>query len=47
LPSGCSFAPRCPYALSQCAETLPAPVMCGDGHVARCVRAEERIKLAA
>jgi peptide/nickel transport system ATP-binding protein len=47
LPPGCSFAPRCPYALSQCAETLPAPVMCGDGHVARCVRAEERIKLAA
>jgi peptide/nickel transport system ATP-binding protein len=47
LPSGCGFAPRCPYALSQCAETLPPPVMCGDGHVARCVRAEERIKLAA
>src|ERR1700756_4922603 len=38
LPPGCSFAPRCPYALSQCAETLPPPVMCGDGHVARCWR---------
>ena len=47
LPPGCSFAPRCPYALSQCVENLPAPVMCGDDHVARCVRAEERIKLAA
>jgi peptide/nickel transport system ATP-binding protein len=47
LPPGCSFAPRCPYALSQCVETLPAPVRCGDDHVARCVRAEERIKLAA
>jgi peptide/nickel transport system ATP-binding protein len=47
LPPGCSFAPRCPYALPQCVETMPAPVMCGDDHVARCVRAEERIKLAA
>jgi len=47
LPPGCSFAPRCPYALPQCVETMPLPVMCGDDHVARCVRAEERIKLAA
>jgi peptide/nickel transport system ATP-binding protein len=47
LPPGCSFAPRCPCALPQCVETMPAPVMCGDDHVARCVRAEERIKLAA
>ena len=47
LPPGCSFAPRCPYALPQCVETMPAPVICGDGHVARCWRAEERIKLAA
>ncbi len=47
LPPGCSFAPRCPYALSQCVETMPAPVICGDGHVARCWRAEERIKAAA
>jgi peptide/nickel transport system ATP-binding protein len=47
LLPGCSFAPRCPYALPQCVETMPAPVICGDGHVARCWRAEERIKLAA
>jgi peptide/nickel transport system ATP-binding protein len=47
LPPGCSFAPRCPYALPQCVETMPAPVICGDDQVARCVRAEERIKLAA
>jgi len=47
LPPGCSFAPRCPYVLPQCVETMPLPVMCGDDHVARCVRAEERIKLAA
>jgi peptide/nickel transport system ATP-binding protein len=47
LPLGCSFAPRCPYALPQCVETTPLPVICGDGHVARCWRAEERIKVAA
>ena len=47
LPPGCSFAPRCAYALPQCSETMPAPVICGDGHVARCWRAEERIKVAA
>jgi peptide/nickel transport system ATP-binding protein len=47
LPPGCSFAPRCAYALPQCRETMPAPVNCGDGHVARCWRAEERIKVAA
>ena len=47
LPPGCSFAPRCAYALPQCGETMPAAVICGDGHVARCWRAEERIKVAA
>jgi peptide/nickel transport system ATP-binding protein len=47
LPPGCSFAPRCAYALPLCGETMPAPVICGDGHVARCWRAEERIKVAA
>jgi peptide/nickel transport system ATP-binding protein len=47
LPAGCSFAPRCAYALPQCQETMPPPVMCSDGHVARCLRAEERTRLAA
>jgi peptide/nickel transport system ATP-binding protein len=47
LPTDCSFAPRCAYALPQCLETMPPPVMCGDGHVARCLRAEERTRLAA
>jgi peptide/nickel transport system ATP-binding protein len=47
LPPGCSFAPRCAHALPQCGETMPAAVICGDGHVARCWRAEERIKVAA
>jgi peptide/nickel transport system ATP-binding protein len=47
LPPGCSFASRCAYALPQCGETMPAAVICGDGHVARCWRAEERIEVAA
>ena len=47
LPPGCSFAPRCAYALPQCGETMPPPVICGNGHMARCLRAEERVKIAA
>jgi peptide/nickel transport system ATP-binding protein len=47
LPPGCSFAPRCAYALPQCGAAMPAPVMCGDNHTARCLRAEERTRLAA
>jgi peptide/nickel transport system ATP-binding protein len=47
LPPGCSFAPRCAYALPQCGETMPPPVICGNGHTARCWRAEERVKIAA
>jgi peptide/nickel transport system ATP-binding protein len=47
LPAGCSFAPRCAYGVPQCAETMPGPVICGDDHIARCFRAEERVKAAA
>lgn len=47
LPPGCSFAPRCAYTLPQCLATTPLPVICGDGHTACCLRAEERIKVAA
>ena len=46
-PPGCSFAPRCRYALPQCAAAIPPTVVCGDGHTARCLRAEERIRIAA
>jgi peptide/nickel transport system ATP-binding protein len=47
LPTGCSFAPRCLYALPQCSAAMPPTVACGDGHTARCLRAEERIRIAA
>jgi peptide/nickel transport system ATP-binding protein len=46
LPAGCSFAPRCGYALPACSEGLPRPVPCGVGHLARCIRAEERTAVA-
>jgi len=43
LPQGCDFAPRCTYALDGCRKTDPPAVSCGDGHVARCLRVEERL----
>ncbi len=35
LPAGCSFAPRCKYAMPICSEPVPLYDF-GDGHVARC-----------
>jgi len=40
LPSGCPFAPRCPYALAACREGRPRPRQVGESRVA-CLRAEE------
>jgi peptide/nickel transport system ATP-binding protein len=47
LPQGCSFGPRCIHALESCKKTDPTPVICGDGHLARCLRAEERLRVFA
>ena len=47
LPQGCSFAPRCAYALDVCGTADPPPVACGDGHLARCLRVEDRLKVFA
>ena len=33
---GCPFASRCPRVTSICKETMPAPVVIGPGHTARC-----------
>lgn len=41
LPSGCSFAARCRYALPECATEPPPLIDFGDGHVARCVLYKE------
>jgi peptide/nickel transport system ATP-binding protein len=47
LPAGCSFAPRCAYSLSACHEAAPPPRSYGGGHVARCLRAAERLAVPA
>ena len=47
LPQGCAFAPRCAHVLEGCIKTDPPPVACGDGHLASCLRVEERLKLFA
>ena len=36
LPPGCSFAPRCPYAMARCAETFPPTLAAGPNHAAAC-----------
>ncbi len=39
--TGCSFAPRCPYAVAACTTTPPEPVAVADGRTVRCLRARE------
>ncbi|MEO8856820.1 MAG: ABC transporter ATP-binding protein, partial [Burkholderiaceae bacterium] len=39
MPSGCSFAERCPFALDQCRAAAPALVRVGEGHFSACWRA--------
>jgi len=41
LPSGCSFAPRCPLCIPQCESAMPELVEVARGHLARCIRAIE------
>jgi oligopeptide/dipeptide ABC transporter ATP-binding protein len=36
LPSGCSFAPRCPKAMDRCWEAYPPEVEVSPGHVTKC-----------
>ncbi|TIV70952.1 MAG: peptide ABC transporter ATP-binding protein, partial [Mesorhizobium sp.] len=38
---GCSFAPRCPFAIAICLEKTPAMLDVGLGHAAACWRAAE------
>jgi len=41
LPTGCRFAPRCPYAVDRCREAPPELVAAGDDHAVRCVRVDD------
>ena len=47
LPQGCDFAPRCTHVLDGCRKIDPPPTSCGDGHIARCLRIEERLRAFA
>ncbi len=38
FPTGCVFAPRCPYATEQCQQAKPEEADLGDGHKVRCFR---------
>lgn len=46
LPSGCSFHPRCPYAVDLCRTTVPPPTYLGDPEevVAECHFARDRFR---
>ena len=35
-PTGCTFAPRCPYAFSRCGEEVPQLVEVGEDHMVAC-----------
>jgi oligopeptide/dipeptide ABC transporter ATP-binding protein len=41
LPPGCPFATRCPLAIEECTQRVPAMRHLGDGQHAACLRAEE------
>lgn len=42
IPSGCRFAPRCPYAVEACTQRSPELLAAGtEGHRVRCIRYEE------
>lgn len=40
-PSGCRFAPRCPYAEPECTSALPGPESVGQNHTTACRRVHE------
>jgi peptide/nickel transport system ATP-binding protein len=46
-PSGCRFAPRCPFALTACTEGTPPLVDVGTDHAVACFRAAEAPALRA
>jgi peptide/nickel transport system ATP-binding protein len=40
-PKGCFFAPRCSWRIDQCTVELPPLEKVSEGHLARCIRADE------
>jgi peptide/nickel transport system ATP-binding protein len=46
-PAGCSFAPRCSYAVEQCRIAFPPVTQVAPGHEVRCYRAADVLAEAA
>ena len=42
MPAGCAFAERCTLAIDACRSAVPASVVVGTDHEARCIRTELR-----
>ncbi|HEU5078599.1 MAG TPA: oligopeptide/dipeptide ABC transporter ATP-binding protein [Opitutaceae bacterium] len=40
-PVGCTFHPRCPYAIEQCKAAFPPMIPCGKDQEAACIRVHE------
>ncbi len=43
LPAGCSFAPRCDYAMPRCREAVPVLERAGEGHYRACFCDADRL----
>ena len=46
LPLGCPFAERCSRVIDDCRSALPAPMVVGAGHAARCIRLATEVSAA-
>lgn len=44
-PTGCRFAPRCPWASAECTASAPPLTHIGPGRRVRCVRADDDLEL--
>lgn len=47
LPPGCTFEPRCKFAIPACTEAVPALEDTGGGHTSRCIRWREFMAASA
>jgi oligopeptide transport system ATP-binding protein len=46
-PAGCSFHPRCPYAVDRCRQATPALAEARPGRLVACLRASEILEMEA
>lgn len=44
LPSGCAFAPRCPYAEEECKKEVPELTSLGGKHICKCCLAKKEVE---